>query len=435
MFDSSSKAQPNACEAEKSILSSMLQEPSPYIDRALEDGLTPEMFYLPAHQTLFRVMVEKDRNIELLSLTQHLADCGQLENIGGPAELTSIFTFVPTAAHFDHHLGIVKNKHTLRYLIAACTGSIGEACQSRDDGTMLMSRLISDLEAHLAHRDTSGRRKTKVLKECLPTVIDNIEARINGEAHEWLPLPWPSVRFVRGGAAFVGARPGKGKSAFLLNAVEHLAIHVGEPTCLISLEMSSAQLIERTLACQSGVHTTSRTNFDRRELSAIKITAERIIKAPLFISDMPGATADEIIVEMRRVQRIHRVNVFAIDYIQDIGPASNEEAHRDKLRIDNALSKFDVARKKLDMTHIFAAQLDRAADKTPVKEMTMGLLADTSRLEKIAYQILLLGDRPDGDPKASPWEMMAKVAKNRCGPTGCFPMKFDPKLTKWTEGE
>ena len=85
--DDPTRALPHALGPEKSLLSSMLQDPKEWIAAALEEGLSPGHFYLPAHAALFEMLVELDaagQEIELVSLVQRLLDRGQLDRVGGP---------------------------------------------------------------------------------------------------------------------------------------------------------------------------------------------------------------------------------------------------------------------------------------------------------------------------------------------------------------
>ena len=100
--EGAARALPNAAGPEKSILSSMMQEPTEYIGAAVEEHLSPGHFYIPAHGTLYgilRELYEKGQPIELVSLTQLLKDRNLLDNLGGAAELTTIYTYAPTAGH------------------------------------------------------------------------------------------------------------------------------------------------------------------------------------------------------------------------------------------------------------------------------------------------------------------------------------------------
>ena len=105
--DDVTRALPHALGPEKSLLSSMLQDPQEYVGVAIEERLTAEHFYLPSHSTLFGFLIElfeAGLEIELVSLVQKLLDRGLLDRVGGPAALTDLYTYAPSPGHFRHHL-------------------------------------------------------------------------------------------------------------------------------------------------------------------------------------------------------------------------------------------------------------------------------------------------------------------------------------------
>jgi replicative DNA helicase len=101
---------PQSVEAEQGVLGSMLIAPQEAIPECVEK-IKEEYFYVPAHQTVFEVLVEQWNNgqaIDLITFTQTLRDKNVLETIGGASFVTSLFTFVPTAANLDYYLEIVR---------------------------------------------------------------------------------------------------------------------------------------------------------------------------------------------------------------------------------------------------------------------------------------------------------------------------------------
>ena len=168
------RALPNAIGPEKSILSSMMQEPTEYIGAAIEEHLSPGHFYIPAHGVLYEVLRELYENgqpIELVSLTQLLKDRGLLENLGGPGELTSIYTYSPTAAHFEHHLGIVKSKHILRSVISSCTESISKAYEDPEDVQSFLDAVEAKVFAIKEDSEVQGETKVGDLIEGVIEVL------------------------------------------------------------------------------------------------------------------------------------------------------------------------------------------------------------------------------------------------------------------------
>ena len=142
------RSMPHALGPEKSILSSMLKDPEQWIGMALEEGLTRDHFYLPGHGLLFETLRElnaKSQEIELVSLVQLLHDRGLLDSVGGPAAITDIFGYAPNAAHFQNHLGLVKDKFVLRSIIRTCTEAVSEAYDNPEETVSLLDRVESSV--------------------------------------------------------------------------------------------------------------------------------------------------------------------------------------------------------------------------------------------------------------------------------------------------
>src|ERR1043166_7262778 len=117
---------PHSVEAEQGVLGSMLISPREIIAECVEK-INEQYFYVPAHQTIYSVLVElwnAGQGIDLITFTQTLRDRNLLDSVGGPAFVTSLFTFVPTAANVEYYLEIVRDKYLLRQIIVACTEGV-----------------------------------------------------------------------------------------------------------------------------------------------------------------------------------------------------------------------------------------------------------------------------------------------------------------------
>src|SRR3989440_1558158 len=126
---------PHSVEAEQGVLGSMLISPREIIAECVEK-INEEYFYFAAHQTVYTVLVElwnAGQAIDLITFTQVLRDRNLLETVGGAAAVTSLFTFVPTAANVTYYLEIVRDKYILRQIIAACTESVRRSFEEQDE--------------------------------------------------------------------------------------------------------------------------------------------------------------------------------------------------------------------------------------------------------------------------------------------------------------
>jgi hypothetical protein len=142
------RALPHAVGPEKSVLSSILQEPSEYLPKAHSLGLTKDHFYLPAHSTLYGFLVEihaKGKEIELVSLIQKLIDKGLLDRIGGPASLTDIYNYSPSPSHFATYLEMIFQKHRARRAIEFHTQGIEAIFDSPEESDEAIRKVGEEL--------------------------------------------------------------------------------------------------------------------------------------------------------------------------------------------------------------------------------------------------------------------------------------------------
>src|SRR5882757_10963993 len=137
------RAPPHSVEAEQGVLGSMLISPRDAIAEVVEK-INEEYFYVPAHQTIYSVLVDlwnAGQAIDLITFTQVLRDRNLLESVGGAAFVTSLFTFVPTAANLEYYLEIVRDKYILRQIISAATESVRRAYEEQDEVDSLLDEV------------------------------------------------------------------------------------------------------------------------------------------------------------------------------------------------------------------------------------------------------------------------------------------------------
>src|SRR5688572_5083301 len=164
---------PHSIEAEQGVLGSMLISPREIIAECVEK-INEEYFYVPAHQTIYVVLVElwnAGQGIDLITFTQVLRDRNLLETVGGASAVTSLFTFVPTAANVTYYLEIVRDKYILRQIIAACTESVRRSFEEQDE----VHNLLDEVEQKIFSVG-EDRFKGQVLT-MKDQVMEAIEAR------------------------------------------------------------------------------------------------------------------------------------------------------------------------------------------------------------------------------------------------------------------
>lgn len=438
---STHNALPHADGPEKSVLSSILQDPDEHLPIAQEAGLRPESFHIPAHATIFAAILDQSQKghpIELVSFTQHLRAAGELETVGGPAGLTGLCTYAPTAAHFQHHLRLLLDHYRLRQLAILCTDTLAAIQDPSPDLPALLDGHAGALERIRTAAEACEATSTPI-RATLREVMADIEDRLAGRHDPLLPTPWPSLEAGRGHLIIVAARPGGGKTAMALNWLEHIATQAGEPTTAISIEQPGRELGYRTLSSASSTPLADigpDRQLTRGELQRLQGAVEKLENSPFHTHDLPGAHVGDVLRVIRADHRRLGVKIFALDYLQKLQPRPGQEAMTDKQRIDSALRDLDALRKKLGITLILLAQLDRKADGVPARRIPMAWLSDTSQTEKDADTVIVLGDYGGETPPTLPDAhrlLEAASPKQRHRGRSAFPIALAQETTTFYE--
>src|SRR6266478_763173 len=236
---------PHSVDAEQGVLGSMLISPRETIAECVEK-INDEHFYVPAHRTIYNVLVDlwnASQAIDLITFTQVLRDRHLLDSVGGAAFVTSLFTFVPTAANVGYYLDIVRDKYILREIISAATESVRRACEEQDE----VNNLLDEVEQRIfAVGEDRFKGQMLSMKEQVMEALETIEklSATQGGNITGISTGFPDLDSMTSGLheaemIVIAGRPSMGKTAFVMNIAEHIAIHEKLPVAIFSLEMSA----------------------------------------------------------------------------------------------------------------------------------------------------------------------------------------------------
>src|SRR5947209_7402902 len=237
---------PHSVEAEQGVLGSMLISPRETIAECVEK-INEEYFYVPAHQTIYNVLVDlwnTGQAIDLITFTQVLRDRNLLEGVGGAAFVTSLFTFVPTAANVGYYIDIVRDKYILREIIAAATESVRRAYEEQDE----VGSLLDEVEQRIfAVGEERFKGRMLSMKDQVMEAIESIEklyerkGGITGISTGFVEFDRMTSGLHAAEMIVIAGRPSMGKTALAMNIAEHAAIQEKIAVCVFILEMSSQQ--------------------------------------------------------------------------------------------------------------------------------------------------------------------------------------------------
>ena len=442
------RAMPHALGPEKSVLSSMLRDPETWIGMALEEGLTRDHFYLPAHGLLFETLRDlnaKGKEIELVSLVALLHDRGLLDSVGGPAAITDIFTYAPNAAHFHNHLSLVKDKHVLRSIIRTCTEAVSEAFDNPEETVSLLDRVETSV---LGIRQGTETVRGFHIKQSVAEVISHFEALLSGDVEvQGAPTGYADLdRMCKGlkpGEMFVvAARPSMGKTSFMMNVAEHICVDQGIPSMVFSCEMTAFQIVQRLVFARSrfAMSQLGKGFKPRKEdLLRIKRAAEEIASSKLFVDDTPGILIDTLRAKARRRKREDNLGFIAIDYLQLLKSGSKQAQNSREREIGEISAGIKALAKELSVPILVLAQLNRGPEGRTGKSLgvpRMSDLRESGTIEQDADMIGLLyrtayyaETEEEKEQEAGKAELL--LAKNRNGETGHVPLTFIAELMRF----
>src|SRR5438045_7521820 len=361
---------PHSVDAEQGVLGSMLISPRDTIAECVEK-INEEYFYVPAHQTIYTVLVElwnAGQAIDLITFTQVLRDRNLLESVGGAAFVTSLFTFVPTAANVQYYMHIVRDKYILRSIIAAATESIRRAYEEQDE----VGNLLDEVEQKIfAVGEDRFKGQMLSMKDQVMEAIESIEklyerkGGITVISNGFVELDRMTSGMHPSEMLVIAARPSMGKTALAMNIAEHVAVNEKLSVGVFSLEMSSQQLVQRLLCSRARVNLQKvRDGFlGERDFPSLTAAASKLAEAKIFIDDSASLTILELRAKARRLKAQQDVQSIIIDYLQPRRSTSRRAQDNRQLEITEISAGLKALAKELKIPVIVVAQLNRQPEQ------------------------------------------------------------------------
>src|SRR5215510_9472177 len=153
----SDRTLPHNLDAEKCVLGAILINNTVFNQAA--EVIDAHDFFRDAHRRLFDKMVsltDRSEPVDLLTLTDELARSGELDEVGGPAYISSLTDGVPRSTNVEYYAKIVKQKSTLRQLIQSATSILAESYEAERDPDELLDEAERSIFQIAEHRMRTG---------------------------------------------------------------------------------------------------------------------------------------------------------------------------------------------------------------------------------------------------------------------------------------
>lgn len=384
-------APPQNIDAEASLLGAILIDADAIVKIA--DSISEQDFYDQRHARIYEALLalyERRSPIDVLTLADQLKGTGFLDMVGGPAYLTELTNYVPTASHVEQYAEIVAQKALRRRLIAA---SQDVAVLSQDESKSL-KELIEEAETRLFEVSQQHVKQTVVgIDEILTESFERLDdlhkdkKKIRGIPTGYRDIDDTLAGLQRSDLFILAARPSMGKTAFVLNLAHNVAVDAKEPVLVFSLEMSKEQLVDRLLSMQSGVdawalRTGNLTDNDFERLGeAMGVLGE----APIYIDDTPGITVSDLRTKARREAHLRPPGLIIVDYLQLMSGGSKFGGDGNRVQEISEISRGlkGVAR-ELNVPLIALSQLSRSVESRSPQIPQLSDLRESGSIEQDA---------------------------------------------------
>ena len=464
------KTPPHSVEAERAVLGSILLDTTGRSDDRVMDecrtrGIVPETFYDPANRAVYTVMLEMSmasKPLDALALIEELRRTSKLETVGGVGYIQALIDQVPTTAHAEHYIGILRGKYLRRLMIERAT-KVVEKCFDEGEypdpqvvlgdaektfleiggsagNTMPWSAAIDDSFHRIDRMFESGGK----LMEGLSTGYKYLDETLQG--------------LKPGEMIVIAARPSVGKTSLAMNIAESCALGLDmnnvpvkyddgkkHPVAIFSLEMPVEQLTKRMLAGRAHLNMW-RLNRNLVARSEKQVMTNNLLQAmgelrgaPIYVDDTAGLDVMDLRARARRMKKQHGIELIVIDYLQLCCCREGARQGR-QIEVSMISQQIKAMAKELKVPVIVLSQLSRANEQRGDKfeKPKLSDLRDSGAIEQDADVVFLLRrpSRNSNDPESQDLTLAyVDIAKNRNGETGEVKMNFIREWTRFLDRE
>ncbi|KKR81326.1 MAG: Replicative DNA helicase [Candidatus Daviesbacteria bacterium GW2011_GWA1_41_61] len=425
------KLPPQNIEAEQSLLGALLIDKDSIV--RIAETLHPTHFYrTEQHGRIFEAILDlfdKREPVDLVTITEKLRQKDSLDLVGGPAYLTTLVNTVPTSAHIESYARIIKEHAMRRKLIAECTKLV----ESAYDESVPVETLLDDAQQGVfAISQQNIKRDFVPLKDLLTVSFDRLDelqknsGKLRGVPTGFKDLDNKLAGLQESNLIIFAARPGQGKTSFVLNVAEYVAVKTGLPVGIFSLEMSQEELVDRIIVSKAEIDSwkLKTGKLDDADFDKISAAYGELAEAPLFIDDTPGLSLAEIRTKARRLQMEHGLKLLIVDYLQLIHGRNLENRVQEVSEISQGLK--NLAR-ELKIPVLAVSQLSRAVESRATRRPQLADLRESGAIEQDADVVMFIY-REDPDNIS---DVTLDIQKHRNGATGEIKLVFIGERTKF----
>ncbi|MDR1018380.1 MAG: replicative DNA helicase [Lachnospiraceae bacterium] len=433
---------PHSDEAEGSVIGSMFIDKDAVL--VASETLSKDDFYNPVYQTLYDAMIEvyhEGKAVEPITVQDKLKAKKAPEEISGLEFLKDTYRMVTTSANIKNYADIVREKSILRELIRANEKSAKECYEGVEDLDTICEDAEKNIFKVLQRRDVGEYSPIRdVVLSSLAAIekASKDDSPITGIPTGFTDLDYRLSGLQPSDLVLIAARPSMGKTAFVLNIAEYMALKGKKNVAIFSLEMSKEQLVNRLFALNSHINSQKiRTGkLSDIEWEQLIETSTEIGNSHMIIDDTPGITISELRRKCRKYKLEQGLDVIIIDYLQLMQGSAGKRSENRQQEISDISRSLKALARELHVPVVALSQLSRGVEARENKRPMLSDLRESGAIEQDADVVMFIyrdAYYNKDSEKGNVAEII--VAKQRNGPTGTSELLWLPDYTKFANKE
>jgi len=433
---------PHSRDAEMSVIGAMLMDREAV---AVASGmLVPEDFYFSQYGLFYECIIKlynQAKPVDLVTVQEELVKRDAPPEVTDINFVKEIFNILPTGANIKAYCEIVRNKSLLRKFIRTAQ-EIENSCYSENKSVEEIAENVEKdiFEVLLKTSDKDPKTSKEVAESALSEIEEaaRMEGNITGLATGYKYLDDLTGGLQKGDLIICAARPSMGKTAFVLNILEHVALKGNHPSILFSLEMNANLIMNRFFAMDTRINATKlRTGkLNDNEWESLVDSVMGISRGNLLIDDTRALTVNDIRTKCRKEKLKGGLDLIVVDYLQlmSAGKKNNENRQQEITEISRGLKALAG---EMNCPVIALSQLSRAPETRADHRPMMADIRESGSIEQDADVIMFLyrDDYYTKEESERPGETDVIVAKQRNGGLDDITLMFNAETLRFYSKE
>ena len=429
---------PQNIEAEQNVIGSMLW--SRYAIEEAVAKLNASSFYAKEHETLFNAIVdlyENRKDADIPSVTAYLVDKGMLSQAGGVEYMTMLTEKVFTTTNVHYYIDIVYDRALARRLIEITEKIASQGYEDELNASDYLDQAEREILEVSRSRQASDFQESGQIIETITErlrVLANSSEGLTGTPSGYKYIDKLTNGFQPGDLIILAARPAAGKTAFALNVARNAALEGKKPVAIFSLEMPSAQLMNRIISAQGNIPGEKLRDGSFEQEDWLKYSeATSVLKgAPFHIDDSASLKVSDIASKCRKLEREKGLSLIIIDYLQLLSGSGNSRENR-VVEVSEISRDLKKLARELNVPIIALSQLSRKVEERTDKRPMMSDLRESGAIEQDADIVVFLyrDDYYTQENSEVPGQVEVIFGKHRNGATGTIMLNFEKEINRF----